>query len=302
MTSPWKHRQDGGPTPPLSQWGMASETDILESVLVGPIDHYSWKDGNATSRRHLANGTPFNAAIARQQYGEMLDAYRQADVEVKFLTPRPEQPYAVFARDSSVMTPWGPIICQMYSPWRRSEWLTVLEFYQQAQIPVYDVVTAGTFEGGDFMLIEPGVALCGYSGERTSPAGIAQVKGWFEQEGWEFHTVPFDPHFLHLDVQCIMVAEKLAAVCTAVVPDSLLTWLRHKGIEILDVPYKDAMELGCNIMALGRERVLLPKDSLALKQQCLARGLTVLDPDIGMITKGGGGVHCMSQPLKRRSR
>ncbi len=302
MTSPWKHRQDGGPTPSLSQWGMASETDILESVLVGPIDHYSWKDGNATSRRHLANGTPFDATIARQQYGEMLDAYRQADVEVKFLTPRPEQPYAVFARDSSVMTPWGPIICQMYSPWRRSEWLTVLEFYQQAEIPVYDVVTAGTFEGGDFMLIEPGVALCGYSGERTSPAGIAQVKGWFEQEGWEFHTVPFDPHFLHLDVQCIMVAEKLAAVCTAVVPDSLLTWLRHKGIEILDVPYKDAMELGCNIMALGRERVLLPKDSLALKQQCLARGLTVLDPDIGMITKGGGGVHCMSQPLKRRSR
>jgi len=34
-----------------------------------------------------------------------------------------------------------------------------------------------------------------------------------------------------------------------------------------------------------------------------ARGLTVLDPDIGMITKGGGGgVHCMCQPLKRRPR
>ena len=302
MTSPWKRRQEGGNTTPLSQWGMASETDILESVLVGPIEHYSWKDGNATSRRHLANGTPFDATVARQQYGEMLDAYRQADVEVQFLAPRPEQPYAVYARDSSVMPPWGPIICQMYSPWRRSEWLTVLEFYQQAQIPVYDVVTAGSFEGGDFMLIEPGVALCGYSGERTSQAGINQVQGWFEQEGWEFHAVPFDPHFLHLDVQCIMVAEKLAAVCTAVVPDSLLSWLRHKGITILDVSYKDAMELGCNIMALGRERVLLPRDSLALKQQCLALGLTVLDPDISMITKGGGGVHCMSQPLKRRPR
>lgn len=302
MTSPWKHRQDGGQTAPLQQWGMASETDILESVLVGPIDHYSWRDGNATSRRHLAHGTPFDAGIARQQYHEMLDAYRQADVAVQFLQPRPEQPYAVFARDSSVMTPWGPIICQMFSPWRRSEWLTVLEFYQQAQIPVYDVVTAGTFEGGDFMLIEPGVALCGYSGERTSPAGIQQVKGWFEQEGWEFHTVPFDPHFLHLDVQCIMVAEKLAAVCSAVVPDSLLAWLKQKGIDVLDVPYKDAMELGCNIMSLGRERVLLPKESRALKQQCLARGLTVLDPDIGMITKGGGGVHCMSQPLRRRPR
>jgi N-dimethylarginine dimethylaminohydrolase len=45
--------------------------------------------------------------------------------------------------------------------------------------------------------------------------------------------------------------------------------------------------------------VLLPSTSLTLKEKCLALGLKVYDPDISMIAKGGGGVHCMCQPLRR---
>ncbi len=299
MTSLFSHRNVGGNTAELTDWGIKSETGVLKDVLVGPIDYYEWRAGNSTSRRHMGQGTEYNLDVAKAQYQEMIDVYNQTGVNVHYLQARPDQPYNVFARDSSIMTPWGPIITQMYCPWRRSEWLTTVEFYQSKNIPIYDVVTAGQFEGGDFMLIEPGVALCGYSGERTSPAGIAQVKSWFEKEGWEFKDVKFDPHFLHMDVQCIMVAEKLAAVCTAVVPDELLTWLKSKNIDIIDIPYKQAMELGCNIVSLGDERVMVPKESVVLLEQCKARGLKVYDPDISMITKGGGGVHCMCQALKR---
>ncbi|CAG9000359.1 MAG: Arginine deiminase [Candidatus Celerinatantimonas neptuna] len=297
-----RRRSVTGSTERLNLWGMSAETDPLTDILLGPIDYYSWRDGNSTSRRHIRAGRTYDAALAKRQYDEMVDVYRQNDVAIHTLSAKAEQPYGIFARDSSVMTPWGPIICQMFSPWRRSEWLTVCEFYEQAQIPIYDVVTAGCFEGGDFMLIEPGVVLCGYSGERTSEAGINQVKGWFEAEGWEFKAVPFDSHFLHMDVQCVMVAEKLAAVCSAVVPDGLLDWLKQHQIEWIDVPYKEAMELGCNIVSLGRERVLLPSESRTLKQACKAHGLEVFDPDISMITKGGGGVHCICQPLRRLSK
>ncbi|MCY1243742.1 Amidinotransferase [compost metagenome] len=59
------------------------------------------------------------------------------------------------------------------------------------------------------------------------------------------------------------------------------------------------MELGCNVVALGKGRVLLPSTSKTLKEKCLALGLKVYDPDISMIAKGGGGVHCMCQPLRR---
>lgn len=299
MTLNLHTRSPAGQTSVHPQWGISSETGVLRDVLIGPIEHYSWRDGNAVSKRYLRDGVSYDAKAARAQYDEMLDAYRTAGVRTHFLAPQSDQPYALFARDSSVMTPWGAVICQMHSPWRRAEWIAALEFYQSMEIPIFDAVSAGTFEGGDFMLIEPGVALCGCSGERTTLAGAQQVQRWFENEGWEFRIGRFDPHFLHMDVMCVMVADKLAAVCSAVLPDDLLEWLRSKHIDFIDVPYKDAMELGCNIVSLGAGRVLLPYESRALKEQCRALGLTVYDPDIGMITKGGGGVHCMCQALRR---
>ena len=95
------------------------------------------------------------------------------------------------------------------------------------------------------------------------------------------------------------VRRDLAAVCVDAVEPELVDWLKAKGIEIVDIPFKDAMELGCNVVALGKGRVLLPSTSKTLKEKCLALGLKVYDPDISMIAKGGGGVHCMCQPLRR---
>ena len=52
-------------------------------------------------------------------------------------------------------------------------------------------------------------------------------------------------------------------------------------------------------VALGEDRVLLPEGSTSLKEQLKARGFTIYDPDLSMITQGGGGVHCMCQSLIR---
>ena len=292
-------RLQGAPTPKLNNWGADSEYGVLRDVLVGPIGQYSWQEGNATSRKYIREGAEFDHSIAVAQYNEMISAYQEAGVITHILPEAENLPYQIYARDSSVMTPWGPIISQMYSPWRRGEYKPVLEFYLSNDIPIFDCVTAGTFEGGDFMMIEPGALLIGSSGERTSEAGAMQVKTWFEQQGWEVKIGTFDPFFLHMDVMCVMLAEKLAAVCLDVIPDDVLDWLRERKIKVLDVPFKQAMDLGCNVVALGKDRVLLPKESTTLKELCQAEGLTVLDPDISMITKGGGGVHCMCQPLRR---
>lgn len=298
--NPLQTRSAHGATPTLEQWGCNSENGRLLDVLVGPIDGYAWQPGNAISRRHLRDGTRFDYQTAASQYQEMIAAYVEAGVKVHVLPANDGLPYQLYARDSSVMTPWGPIVSQMYSPWRRGEIKSVLQFYLERKIPIYDVVTRGTFEGGDLMMIEPGAVLCGTSGERTSEEGIQQVKSWFEREGWEFMIGRFDPHFLHMDVMCVMVAEKLAAVCVDVIPDDVLAWLKNKNIDILEVPFSEAMDLGCNVVSLGDDRVLLPENSTSLKAACKAAGLTVFDPDISMITKGGGGVHCICQPLRRQ--
>jgi len=152
---------------------------------------------------------------------------------------------------------------------------------------------------GDFMVLKPGIAVCGFSGERSIEPAVGQIRQWFEAEGWEFFAYAFDPHFLHLDVQMGMVAEGLAVVCVEAVEPELVDWLKGRGIRILPVPYADAMTLGTNVVALGEGRVLIPSTSRNLIALCRAEGLEVFDPDVSMIALGGGAVHCMCQALRR---
>ncbi|MFV8782870.1 dimethylarginine dimethylaminohydrolase family protein [Microbulbifer sp. SA54] len=296
----YKHRNDNGNTVRLENWGIDSEYGVLTDLLVGPIDNYTWQMGNAASRRSVRLGRQFDAAVAKRQHQEMLDAYKHAGVTTHLLPADPNLPYQLYARDSSVMTPWGPIVTQMYSPWRRGEWVDVVKTYQKLDIPIYDIITAGSLEGGDFMVLEPGVILCGYSGERTSPLGFNQMKSWIEKEGWEVKGYEFDPYFLHIDVLVAALAEKLVAVCVDAVEPELVQWFKSRNFEIIDISYPQVMELGVNVVALGSDRVMLPSDNTELKEKCRAHGLEVIDPDISMITAGGGGVHCMCQPLARK--
>jgi N-dimethylarginine dimethylaminohydrolase len=292
-------RLDGGGTPRHDRWGVDSEYGTLRDVLVGPVDHFTWRAGNAVAERSERIGLHFDFAVARAQYNEMLDAYAQAGVTVHVLDAQPDLPYQIFARDSSVMTPWGAVIMQLQKPYRRGEYAACLRFYLDAGIPIYDLITAGNVEGGDFMVLQPGVAACGYSGERSIEPAVRQLQSWFDAEGWELHAYAFDSHFLHLDVQMGMLAEGLAVVCTEALEPELVDWLHSKGIRTIPITYADAMQLGSNVVALGDERVLVPASSKNLIAACRAEGLTVYDPDVSMIGNGGGAVHCMCQPLKR---
>jgi len=292
-------RVEGGGTPRPPRWGIDSEYGRLRDVLVGPIDHFTWQMANSIAQRSERIGLRFDAKVARAQYQEMLQAYQAAGVEVHILSAEADLPYQIFARDSSVMTPWGAVIMQLEKPYRRGEYAACLRFYLERGIPIYDMVTAGNVEGGDFMVLKPGVAACGFSGERSIGPAVRQLQSWFEKEDWEFYTYAFDPHFLHLDVQMGMLAENLAVVCVEVVERELVEWLTGKGIRVIEVPYSDAMQLGCNVVALGNDRVLVPASSRNLIAACRAEGFEVFAPDVSMIGNGGGAIHCMCQALRR---
>ena len=92
-----------------------------------------------------------------------------------------------------------------------------------------------------------------------------------------------------------------SVACVEAIEPELLQWLRAQNIRVLEVPYVDAMDLGCNVVALGDERVLVPASSRRLIEMCRAEGLEVYDPDVSMISAGGGAVHCMCQALHRES-
>ena len=143
--------------------------------------------------------------------------------------------------------------------------------------------------------------LIGWEGDegRSQQQGALQLRGWFEAEGWEVMLADIDPFYVHIDLMVVMLAPKLAAVCRESTDPEVLAWLKSKQIELVAVPFQDTLNLGCNVVALGNDRILLPENSKVLKEKARALGLEVYDPDVSMITPGGGGVHCMCQALRR---
>lgn len=294
-------RKEGHSTTRLQNWGVDCEYGVLRDVLLGPADHYKWLNTSSVSKKSIRRNYRFDNAVARAQHAEMVAAYESAGVTVHLHEADPELPYQVFARDSSIMTPFGAVITNMANWWRRGENFRAIETYERLGIPIYDYVTAGTFEGGDFNCIEPGTVLIGWEGDegRSQQGSALQLQKWFEAEGWEVRLVDIDPFYVHIDLMVVMLAPKLAAVCLESTDEDVVDWLKSKQIEIVSVPFKDTLELGCNVVALGNDRILLPEKSHTLKEKARAQGLEIFDPDVSMITPGGGGVHCMCQALKR---
>ena len=294
-------RKEGGGTPVLENWGADCEYGVLKDILLGPADHYHWLKTSSVSKKSIRRNYQFDASVARTQHQEMISAYESAGVAVHLHEPDPALRYQIFARDSSVMTPFGAIITNMANWWRRGENFRAIQTYERLGIPIYDYVTAGTFEGGDFNVIEPGTVLIGWEGDegRSQEQSALQLQGWFEQEGWEVKLTDLDPFYVHIDLMVVMLAPKLAAVCLESTDPDVVQWLKSKNIEIISVPFQDTLDLGCNVVALGNDRILLPENSQVLKEKARAHGLEIFDPDVSMITPGGGGVHCMCQALRR---
>jgi len=137
-------------------------------------------------------------------------------------------------------------------------------------------------------------------------AGIFVQRVEFELEGFALDRdaipaklAPIADHYVHIDLMVCMLAEKLAAVCLDTTDPEIVDWLKAKKIEIVPVGYRETMELGCNVMSLGNDRVLSTAKNSDLNARLRAQGFTVYDPQVDIFTRGGGGVHCMAQALRR---
>lgn len=295
-----QRRNPTGGTAPLTNWTLHNETDPLTDVLLGSPAHLFHRATSSLSRKHLREA-PCNIQVAQAQHAELVSAYKHFNVNVHMLEAEPELTMQVYSRDSSVMTPYGPFITAMSQWWRRGENYAAIRAYEKLGIPIYDMVTAGTFEGGDFNVIEEGCVLIGCGGARTNETGVRQVASWFETEGWEVRIAYIDEYYVHIDVMVVPIAEKLTAVCLACTEPDIVDWLKAKGHEIIDVPFQDTMALGCNLMSLGNDKIIAPSSSTTLMDNLRARGFEVAAVDTAEISKTGGGIHCMAQALRRVS-
>ncbi|HEY6629853.1 MAG TPA: arginine deiminase family protein [Rhizobiaceae bacterium] len=286
-------------------WGINAQTGVLTDVLLGKPDHFRWVPLNSISAVTFANQDKldyrFDPQLAMRQHREMVDVYEKAGVRCHFVEADEGLPSSVFTRDSSFMTPWGAVIASIQTPPRRRDYAVASEFYRNAGIPIWKWVTAGHFEGGDFVILKPGVALLGWSGDRSTKEGAEQVAGWVRGQGWEVAIVPIPPQFVHMDAVVVMLEPGLALVCEDALPSYGLEYLERHGIERIKVAYADCVKLGGNVVSLGNRRVLSMTHNINVNKQLREAGFEVFAVDYDMFALGGGGVHCSCHELRREA-
>lgn len=290
---------------PSQNWGINNDYAKLTDVLLGRPEHFKWVEAGPLIGRTLANahktGVKFDLQKAMAQHSEMVSVYEENGVACHYLDSDEVLHRNFFARDSSAMTPWGALICHMQLKCRRADYATAIKFYQENNIPIWKFATAGHFEGGDFNIIEPGRVLIGHCGERSEQEGSEQVAGFVRDEGWEAVVAPISREFVHMDGLIVPLAEKLAVACIDAMEPWLVDVVKGWGIEIVDVEYREAKNLGVNLVALGDGKVLSMAGAKDLNAKMRALGFEVYDPDMSMFVLGGGGVHCLCQALRREA-
>ncbi len=286
------------------KWGVQAQTGVLTDVLLGKPDHFNWVPLNSVSAVTLANqvqmGHHFDKQLAMKQHRQMVDVYEENGVRVHFAEADEGLPSSVFTRDSSFMTPWGAVIASIQTPPRRQDYSVVSEFYRNAGIPIWKWVTAGHFEGGDFVILKPGVALLGWAGDRSTKEGAEQVERWLKEKNWEVLVTPIPPQFVHMDAVVVMLEKGLALVCEDALQPYALDYIKEEhGIDVIKVSYADCVKLGGNLVSLGNKRVLSMGHNVNVNRQLRDAGFEVTAIDYDMFALGGGGVHCSCHELHR---
>jgi len=284
------------------QAGIFSETDPLTEVLLCRPTYLEAVPCCSVTRESLCEGFQPSIVEATRQH-MILEAMLEANgVSTRLPPAQPGMPDMCFTRDSAVVTPWGLLGLNPAAAHRRMETAQMLVFARNAKLPTLGAIEVGTVEGGDVCIVRDGLLIVGWSGERTSQRGAEAVCELFAAAGWRTMTYRFDPHFLHLDTQFCMVDHGLALACVDVLHDDLLSVLKAEEIELIPVTYKEARQLGCNLLALGDRRVIVSAGNPRVAAELGRRGVHVDRVDVSQFERCGGGIHCLTMPLARARR
>ena len=280
--------------------GPNSEYGLLREVLLASPRNLSIVPCNRVSEDALAEGRTSCSVTASKQHRALLETLIAAGVRVRTVQPVAGLPDLAFTRDTSLMTPWGLIGLRPAVEHRRGEVDVVLETARGGGVPILGRVERGSVEGGDVCLLRPGHLVVGVSEERTTTEGARALGRFFEERGWQVTLTAIDPDLLHLDTHFCVLDRDVALACIEKLDPAFVAMIRGLGIEILPVREDEIASLGCNVLSLGRRRILSTGSAPRVDAAVRAHGFEVLTVPLGEFTQCGGGVHCLTMPLRRQ--
>jgi N-dimethylarginine dimethylaminohydrolase len=216
---------------------------------------------------------------------------------------------SIYARDASLVTPRGLVLCAMGKAARAGEPAAQGRAFATAARP-WTAVTGGIeppgrIEGGDVVWLDERTVAIG-RGYRTNAAGIRQLASLLGP-AVELLEVPL-PHWkgpgdvMHLMSLISPVDRDLAVVYSRLLPVPFREQLLARGLTLVDTPDDEFDSMGTNVLALApRLCVMLsgnPRTRAALER---ARATVVAYTGVEISVKGAGGPTCLTRPLVRTS-
>jgi len=281
------------------RFSIDSETGVLREVLLCKPDYYEWMATSDIACESISGEKEFCRKLATEQHAYLVETLENAGVKCQFLDPDPYLPDLCWTRDSSQITPWGVVITRLSEPSRRRENQVLEDYYHQQFQATSNLPQQLQLEGGDIHIVKPGVLILGYSQNRTAIKGAREFARPFLKQGWKVHLEPVGERFVHLDVIFCMAATGTALVCREAISDELMSLLQILEIDTVDVHLGEVDLLACNCLSLGNKRVIVAGTEYGASEKLKALGIQVFELDMSMFTLAGGGVHCLTQPLRR---
>lgn len=284
----------------MSQVYVQNATGVLKKVMVCSPKYYVFNAINEITKSWMEKGETEHNELMVKEWNELMDCYRKNGVEIVEVEPHKEMEVQTFARDFGGMVKEGAIVGRYRHPARQVETVVYEAKLKELGIPVIARCNAGSFEGGDFWMIDEHTLAFGLV-DRTDQAGIDNLGEQLAKYGYTVVGVPCPPANLHLDMVFNIVAEKVCLAAIHELPYNFIQMLKRRNFTIIPVESELVFKHGCNAQALGENKVLAITNNKEVNDKMKAIGLDVIEVDLVQILKAGGGPHCMTFPLRREA-
>ncbi len=245
-------------------------------------------------------------STAQARHDQLCTQLESAGAEVFHLPAAPDLSLdAVYTHDPSLATDQGLVGLNPGKPNRIPETKHHVEFSRSLGIPgAGQVHPPGKTEAGDMVWLDSTTLLIG-QGYRTNAAGIAQMRALLRPHGGEVIAapLPYGPGpsaCLHLMSLMSLLDEQTALVDLPWLAVETVELLKSRGYSLIEIDYSECETLACNVLSLGRKRLLALEENHKTNQKLRQAGFDVRTfPGAELCVNGGGGPTCLTRPLLR---
>jgi N-dimethylarginine dimethylaminohydrolase len=280
--------------------------ELLRVLVCSPASAGWNSDAQLARWRELGFHHAPDFRVAQEQHDRMSRELVAAGAEVICMESAVDMTLdAVYAHDASLASDYGLILMRPGKENRVAEAKQHRAFLAAQGVNVLGAIeTPGQTEAGDILWLDAKTLLVGH-GYRTNAEGIRQMQALLAPHGVQVLSapLPYGPGpsaCLHLMSLISLLDERTAVVDLSWLAVETVELLKARGFRFIEIDPSERETLACNVLALGRKRLLALEENRRTNERLRQAGFDVRTfPGSELCINGSGGPTCLTRPLLR---